>query len=860
MTSILRTLVSQGGKGDLAAASLWRLSTGGVTGVPPGAQDAVYLLGGFNVTGTISVFAFNVYGYGTAPVINTARITAKAADFRGVETISNSTLTFRADPAQAPYTALLVGLADPGAIGTLTLSNTTAMVDSGSPTRAAIGLGVGNNGALVLDHGSRLTASGGVALGVLSTSTSEFSVGLLFVRNGSSLSITNAAGAGILAGYDAGRGGIVEVTGAGSSLSADDGIVVGNRGFATLTVGVGGAVTTSRMGVGVSGVVVVDGGTLTVASSLDQAGTLGVSNGGVLRVDALQAGPDTSIASGTIEVAGALTITGRFLASNPGAHLSFGSLVLASTGLLDIRNGPALNLVDFTSQGRLLCSGGTIAGRLDIGGLQVDGGSLTTGTARNDPLRATGLISGSGTVIAAGGLILDGADTNARIRAGSANTPVGLTMLGDASMVSGSIDVTGAAWLRGIGQIVDVTIQGGAGDPLLVVGKAAGDAASYSAGGTVTVRGDVMVGQGGTGNLDVTGALRAQTISVGDGSAGRVALATGASADVASLLVGAGAGGGTVAVGPGFIPTPTVLTVHNGIALGIGSKGALTVAGSTATVDVAPGILAPALTLGVGKGVIGRARISGGTLTAHGLALVGYRGVGQVQLATGGVLSADQVVVGSTAAGVGQIVLNGGGALLSTGTLTVGSDQGRGSLQVLARGAVRVDGNTRVHGAVTLNRGTLTGTGTLTIDRGYAISGSGVIWEGAVVAQGRIVATTKQMVCLGPISGGGTLAVDSGAEFLIGSEAKTLRNSFGTGGGTFTALRADLLQGVFQQWAPGDAIHLTQQVFNAWSVAGGRLVLDGPSGAASLGFAGTLSAADFVLKSDGQGGTVISHG
>ncbi|MGC5254594.1 hypothetical protein, partial [Escherichia coli] len=78
-------------------------------------------------------------------------------------------------------------------------------------------------------------------------------------------------------------------------------------------------------------------------------------------------------------------------------------------------------------------------------------------------------------------------------------------------------------------------------------------------------------------------------------------------------------------------------------------------------------------------------------------------------------------------------------------------------------------------------------------------------------------------------------------------EAATQLNSFGAGGGTFTAANAGALAGKFLNWVAGDVIHLTGALYTSDSFASGKLVLSGASGGGTLSFAGTHTAAEFVL-------------
>lgn len=712
---------------------------------------------------------------------------------------------------------------------------------------------LGTNLAL---NGGQLTVSGGGTLNIGATVGPAISLGSgQFTFSGQATTLKSAQH-----GIALGHGTLTVTNGAtlaldapliGEALSSGgaDGVIVTSAGASLSTAGVDCLrcfVQTGTMTVGTGGVHanifgVSQGGLLTVAGSVTMDGTSGsqhlMIDGGTLAIGNADGGLAlTSMGDFSLDHGGALLLQGGARIEGDVGHTMSGGSRLVATG-------PGADVV-LTERVLYVEDAGT---RIDVAGTLTLGGTIGIG---------------SGAALSAGALTVAGS-------------------LGADQIIiqdQGTCSVSGSVFIRSelvVGGTMTVAAPAGASGPLMTIdaGTAGGTASLEVGYGTLTLAGDMKVGGAGTGSLSIEGgkietsgtvAVEAGTLSIGKDMVG--GLASRLAVRALDLGTSAAETSGASAVVQGL---GSVLTAANGIAVGLASAGNLTVSdGGRLSVASIEGGLAPCLTVGVGAGATGSSlTVSGRSfsgkaaqLNAAGIVVVGYQTAASARVSGGGTITARAVIEGAGAGGKGIMTVTDTGSLLRAGTLAVGTASGQGTLRLAAGGTARISGNTMVRGGVALARGNLSGTGTLTIGAGGALSGFGTVKEGAIVDLGRISVTRGRMVCQGAITGPGTLSVGGGGQLLLGTEASSIRNMFAAGGGTFTAAGAGNLAGTFLNWSTGDAIHLTGALFTSETFADGKLVLTGPSASGTLSFAGSHSAADFVLTADGKGGTVISHG
>ncbi|HVM60466.1 MAG TPA: hypothetical protein VMV72_06310 [Verrucomicrobiae bacterium] len=569
-------------------------------------------------------------------------------------------------------------------------------------------------------------------------------------------------------------------------------------------------------------VTVSNGNTLAgmrVASNPGASGTLTVGGGTLSTVSAnLYAGHDAG-STGTIWVTGGNIVGGQKI-----------DVALSGTGQMTISNGTV-------SAATLIV--GELAG--SRGTLTVAGGSVTE---TNDSMILGRVTGATGTVWVTGGQ-LSSMNTNGLIAIEVGNGGMGQMTVSNGTVVAGQI--MAGCQDGGLGTL---TVAGGtvtANEGLFAASTNTSRGAIWVTGGQVFVTNTfVDIGFQGPGQMAISnGNVTATNMIVADypGSQGKLTMAGGQLALSGFLNVGNIGGTGTVVVSGGTLIANNVIgnlsMTSNGVTIGLGGIGQLTMTngnaymsplivggGANGTLTVSGGYLFTAasntllmsgLALGNGQGVTGTVWVSGGLLAVTNSSgteqlEIGSFGVGQVT-ASGGVLRANSVFVGSFPGSQGTLTLAGGTVIadrmrlgtnnntrgtlqVNSGTLTVLSGSTSALLLGDAQGAtgvVTVAGGNVVATNIPIQVGSL-GTGQMTVSTGLVMTsqtaiGAGTNTHGSLTLSGGMMTVLSNLTAAAAPGStgivlvmGGQLTATNGV-IGIGNDG-TATNGFGVGATT----------------------------------------------------------------------------
>jgi T5SS/PEP-CTERM-associated repeat protein len=245
--------------------------------------------------------------------------------------------------------------------GTITLAEGANFAAGSSASADALELGsTGGAGALSVSSLAEATVLGQLTVG-------EFGTGTVSISGGGQVSVDSSGIYSLIDGNAAGADGSVLITGAGSTLTLNDGAQIGITGAGSVSLQDGGVLDNTNTGVGVqvgeAGTVSLLGGTLLAGS------TLTIEAGGTLT------GQGSVSASAVID-SGSINATGGTLAFI-GAISGSGSLSISGNADLSLS----------TTQG----DGYTLANNLNFG---AGGGTLTLGDVFGGEVTGGGTISG----------------------------------------------------------------------------------------------------------------------------------------------------------------------------------------------------------------------------------------------------------------------------------------------------------------------------------------------------------------------------------------------------------------------------------------------------------------------------------
>ncbi len=779
-----------------------------------------------------------------------------------------------------------IGLAS-GSTGVLTVTGSGSQFNQLS---SSFYVGHEGNGTLSVADGGQVTtrdntigwASSATGAVTVTGSDSQLSTRQLDVGLNGSGTLNVSAGGRVnsddgFVGISTGSTGVATVTGSGSQWNVTDELEVGLSGNGTLTVSAGGQVSSRSTGVGIratsTGVVTVTGSGSQWNNSDDfrlfTNGTLNIADGGALTTGSLRTGSLDNSAGGTLNLNGGSLTTGSFDFSGS-SDFSYSGTFNFNDGTLTVNGAGgtfAPGTAGFTIDGddasalpTLVIAGGTSAsltgdlkvgntnkGTLTLSGsgsvtttaattiasgstLNIDGGSLTTGSFDNSANGTFNFNDGTLTVNGASGtfspsenfyringntalaeptlVITNGATAapQSSVRVGDTNKG-NLTISGGGSMSLNDFGIIGSS--SGSTGVVTVT---GSGSQLnqsaesFFVGYDGNGTLSVADGGQVTTR-DNTIGRASsaTGVATVTGVGSqlnnpSYELNVGFNGSGTLNVMAGGQVNSEDAFIGIFAGStGVVTVTGGG----SQWNISDEFQLGLGGNGTLTVSAgglvSSATASV--GEISNAVATVTGSGSQWN---NSGTFRIYANSTLNIADGGALR-ADGGVTNDGTMALNTTASVKGNIANNATGLITSSGgTATLFND-------VVNNGEVRTDaGSVTVYNGSYSGTGSHTGTGTVRFEGGLkpgsspaAISFAGdVLFGASLVSQfefgGSLPGEFDQLDIAGDLMLAGTLQVD-----LINSFSPSLGQQFqildvaGTLAGTFDGLNEGNLVGNF---------------------------------------------------------------
>ena len=469
--------------------------------------------------------------------------------------------------------------------------------------------------------------------------------------------------------------------------------------------------------------------------------------------------------AGTFDVEGGVSITDGYLENDSGATTIGGELGLDAGSYLALYGGTAtigsLNAddssvgVDASVSGTMLEVSGdvTLSNGASFG---VSGGgkakieTLTAGETGKSTIEVEGAGSiltvvktltlgsdgdGALTISDGGALTIDGAFDMAE-NAGSTSTAT----IGESGSASefGDLDrpMTGngatltirGEWQIGVAGTANATInQGLTADALggitLGVQKMSNGTLTVSQADTVlSVTGDIVIGKGGAGTLNV------QDGAIVDAAGSDVTVGEEDAATGAATITGAGSQFETGSLTIGSASTKATVTISSGGDLEIatdltlgeeaGSKGALKVSDAGSQVSVGGNAtlgengsgtltmtggaisVAGAMTLGADKGSSGKLTLSDATLSITGDLNIGEAGSGTATVQLGSILKSKAIEIGGALGAKGSLAISGAGTSVTTGETTIGAG-GAGTLKITSGGLLTTNGDATI-GSVAL--------------------------------------------------------------------------------------------------------------------------------------------------------------
>jgi hypothetical protein len=351
-------------------------------------------------------------------------------------------------------------------------------------------------------------------------------------------------------------------------------------------------------------------------------------------------------------------------------------------------------------------------------------------------------------------------------------------------------------------------------------GAAGGIGVAVADGGFWTNAGQLTVGDGGRGSLLIGGAA--------NGITGQV------TAFDATIGAQAGANGSvTLASGDLLVANATAMT--STLSVGLAGSGTLAVEGNgNVTVGAATiELTSTSSVTNVGTLSIGGAAGGSGLLTISGDASVLVNGNAIVG---GGAGSAD-IVVGQAATDTALLAMSGTLAIGEAGQVSLG-----GVHDTIRAGAITIGGGDLLSGA-----GTISGVG----------GGNNTVLLTNIVNDGTLEATGGNLLVYGSVVGTGRISVEAGAtitmQATVGSgqtiafspTAHAVLNDVGAFAGTITG------------FAKGNILDLASTAATAATWSPGTLAIVTSAGTIDLSIAGSYAPNDFVVQSDGLGGSEV---
>jgi hypothetical protein len=619
----------------------------------------------------------------------------------------------------------------------------------------------------------------------------------------------------------------------------------------------------------------------------------------------LTGGTYTAIDGGhgaTISITGAAvsTLAADVVLSGANSTVEFGGTAIdaslstiGTAGMLSVLGGRNFTVVaaggTLTDNGVFTLGGGTLNdARLIIGSLgELSGFGTIVGPVSNGgtiditggKMLFEGPISGNGTITTGAGGTADftggGTLTQPITGTGTLELTAGTFTLAGATVTIGNLLVDAATSLTGTGTVSSQTVDSGtitaSGGTLTLAGGASGGGAlTANAGALLVVGGGSSLGGAlaGAGMIDLTGATT---------------LVSGISLQAKAITQSS-----TVTLAAGV--SVTNMTGDTYILASAGAddrhRAQVQITGGAGSVFTNAGSLAASVTalISVGLDNTGTLSDSNGTLTVSG-ALSGTGGMAmahraQIDLTGGGSYSGAFSGAG-TLRFDSQVTLNAGASLsvsnvVDTSTLTLAASEaikiGGGNTFALADAAG--NGSHRAQTEVTGGSGSsFTNAGTVTAS---AIADS---FNLKFTNSGLTMATAGTLSFLAGVSNSGTFDAAGGAismsKIVTGTGALEINaaSTFSLMNGAAAGQTVDFLAssgaldlgnplafaGAIDGFAGSDTIDLLKTASTSETFAAGVLtVVDNGATVASLHFTGSYTTGDFMLASDGNGGSLIT--
>ncbi len=495
----------------------------------------------------------------------------------------------------------------------------------------------------------------------------------------------------------------------------------------------------------------------------------------------------------------------------------------------DLGNGG--NWVDTTEPGM-----GQPPGVNDVGIIQVGQG-----------LYGTLNVGGLDIVQASGAPTISITGSSTQVTAGSVGIGLGFTLDTGAYLQAGTMAIDGDGTAVTVQNNAVLYDDAGSGD-VLSIGATAGSAS------VLLTRGGSMIynTSDGSGALEL-GAVSNSTATMTVSAGGYFGSALGLT-EIGAAATGATGVLNVTGAGSQF------LVDNSGDTL-IGDYGQLGASGSAqGTVDVTAG---------------GYASLSGYVLigTTGGMAKILVSG------ANSDVEAGPFVYVGGGSNVAGEILVSSGGefdsatdAYLTNGTISVtGANslftgrflvtEGGTTVQVSNGGSIHV-ADVDLSGIMRLTSGMVNTRGIFALYGGSEVLGTGTLSAATIANAGQIIAGSGGTLALaGSITGTGSMGIQSGATLDVsGSAVASQTTVFDNGANTLALGDAAQFAGRILDFAAGDAIDLLGKAATKLSYTTGLLTIsNGSTLVARLGIKGSYTTANFTLKSDGHGGSLVSY-
>ena len=601
---------------------------------------------------------------------------------------------------------------------------------SGKMTLSSEGLIVGE------DSAGLPTATGGYASANSDVSYSialphlAAGIGTVVVESGGTVTSTGSGGYIALGRSVSASGatGNLYVTGAGSSISVSQGILVGDGGYGFLAVLSGGQVA--------SGSSYAAGGAKSYGVT-SQPGSANIVIDGVSSSWAISGNADfgeTGVATATVQNYGNLNISGTLTLGDQST--GSGTLTLQADGTIQSGAATLGNQAGATG----------FANVSNINTLWTVDGDLTVGNSGQGTLT----LSNNGEVITTGDGVL-----------GSQTGSTGTATITDA----------GTEW-----QINGELKVGDKGDGTM----------SVENGGLVSVAGNVAIAEsGGTSTLTLDGngsRLTASGTSVTIGGQGDGTLIVQNAAD--AVVSGAGVSLGEQTTGTGTLTVQGSNTIMSAGSLTIGGYGT----GTLNVQDSASLSTGTNISLGEQASGTGTATIDSAAVNDAGSLTVGGYGTGTMTIQDGGSLTVqgNSVTLGEQNGGSGTLnIIGSGSSLMFSGDMTVG-ESGGGDFELQNGGqfggvSMTVGGGTGFGGASTGGSGTveISGAGSsLSLSQDLTVGKYG---QGTVTLAGGGSLIDQGDVTLGSVTASnGTVNVNSGSDWQVSGSLSVGSKGYGT--------------------------------------------------------------------------------